>query len=105
MAETEKELLDLSKQNLDYVLIDAPLLFEANIDKKCDYIISVIAKENIKINRICNRDSITEEIANSRLSVQHNDEFFIQRSDFVIENNQNIENIKMQIERILLNIS
>ena len=94
----------LSKENLDFILIDAPLLFEAEIDKKCDFIISVLAKEKLKIDRICKRDNLSIDVAKSRLSVQKKDEFFIQNSDFIIENNGNIEEIKKDVERILKSI-
>ena len=41
VAETEKKIIELSRENPDYILIDAPLLIEAEIDKKCDIIIQI----------------------------------------------------------------
>ena len=105
VKETENEIQKCSKEDLDYIIIDAPLLFEANIDKKCDYVISVIASKNIKIKRICKRDCITEKTANSRLSIQKNDEFFIKNSDFIIENHENIKKLREEIERIFSSIN
>lgn len=104
VAETEKKIIELSRENPDYILIDAPLLFEAEIDKKCDIIIAVISSENNKIERICRRDNINPQVAKSRLSIQKDDAFFKNNSDFVIENNGNIEDIKQEIERIIKNI-
>ena len=104
VAETEKKLSELSSQNLDYILIDAPLLFEAKINEKCDYVIAVIAKNKEKIERICLRDDLKLEDAEARLSVQKDDKFFKLNSDFVIENNGNIDEIKYKIERILKSI-
>lgn len=101
VKETEKELEKLSKENIDYILIDAPLLFEAKIDKKCDYVISVTANKQEKINRILARDNLTEEIANNRLSVQKDDDFFKLNSDFIIENNGTKKEIREKVERIL----
>lgn len=105
IKEIDEEVKILTKENLDFILIDAPLLFEAGIDKECDFVISVIAKQEIKIDRICKRDNIEKEIAKSRLSVQKNDEFFKENSNFVIENNGDIEEIRRSIERILKSIS
>ena len=96
-----EEVDKLKNENLDFIIIDAPLLFEAEIDKNCDYTISVIAKEEIKIDRICKRDNLSLDIAKSRLSIQKNDEFFKHNSDFIILNNGNIEEMKKEIERII----
>lgn len=96
-----EEVDKLKNENLDFIVIDAPLLFEAEIDKNCDYTISVIAKEEIKIDRICKRDNLSLDIAKSRLSIQKNDDFFKHNSDFIILNNGNIEEMKKEIERII----
>lgn len=84
---------------IEYILIDAPLLLEAELDKICDYIISVIANKDLKISRICLRDDVTEEIANQRLNIQKSDDYYISRADFVIENN-NGNNIEEKIKEI-----
>lgn len=47
----------------ELIVIDAPLLFESNLDKICDIVIGVIASKEDKIKRICNRDNISEETA------------------------------------------
>ena len=47
----------------ELIVIDAPLLFESNLDKICDLVIGVIANKEDKIKRICNRDNISEETA------------------------------------------
>ena len=104
VAETEKKLIELSKQKLDYILIDAPLLFEAKINEKCDYVIAVVANNKEKIERICLRDNLRVEDAEARLSVQKDDEFFKLNSDFIIENSGNIDEIKDKLERILKSI-
>ena len=101
VEETKKELEEFSRENLDYILIDAPLLFEAQIDEICDYVIAVIADEEIKMNRIEMRDGITKQIAQSRLAIQKDDEFFKSNSDFIIENNGTKKQIKENVERIL----
>ena len=51
--------------------IDAPLLYEAGLDEYCDYIIGVVADENVKIRRICKRDGISAEVAKQRLKIQN----------------------------------
>ena len=55
------------------------IYFESELDKCCDYVIALIADEELKIRRICKRDNIDEQTAKSRLNIQNEDEFF---SDF-----------------------
>lgn len=71
----------------EIVIIDAPLLIESKLSKMCDIVISVIADENIKIQRICKRDSIDENTAKKRIEAQPKNDFYIKNSNYVIVNN------------------
>lgn len=74
----------------DFVVIDAPLLFECGVDKLCDYIITVTCdEEETKIQRICERDKVTRKQAKIRLDAQPNDEYYLSKSDYTIYNDQN----------------
>lgn len=75
------------------VLLDAPTLFEAGLDIICTAIISVTADSEFCLKRICLRDKITEEQAKARLSSQHSVDFFKEKSDFIIENNDTKERL------------
>lgn len=83
------------------IVIDAPLLFESGLNTICDFVIAIIAKEEIKIDRICKRDSISIEEAKKRLAVQQTDEFFKDNADYVIKNEQGIEQIEKELSAIL----
>ena len=78
------------------IIIDAPLLFESGLDKICNFTIGVIADINKKIRRICRRDNIEPETARERLNIQKEDEFYIQKSDDIIENNEKIDAINWE---------
>ena len=67
------------------VVIDAPLLFEASLEKICDKVVSVIAPYDVRIDRIIKRDNLSHEAAVLRMSRQKNDEFYTERSDYVID--------------------
>ena len=68
------------------ILLDAPLLFEAKMNIICGHIVSVVAGNETCISRIVARDNIPEQMARARLSAQHDEKFFRERSDFIIEN-------------------
>lgn len=80
-------------------VLDAPQLFEAGAQKECYRVISVIAPRDIRLKRIIERDGITKEQAEQRISAQYSDDFFIDNSDFVIYNDG--RDIKTQIDNIL----
>lgn len=86
----------------DLIVIDAPLLFESNLDKVCDIVVGVIAKEKDKIERICNRDKINEETAKKRLNIQKDDNYIKDKSDYIIYNEGSIEKLEEDIEKIKL---
>lgn len=83
-----------------YIVYDAPQLFESNANLVCDEIISVIAEKEIRIKRICIRDNISRKSAELRLNAQLDDKFFRQNSDYIIENNSNLEYLENQIEKL-----
>lgn len=83
------------------IVIDAPLLFETQLNEKCDMIIGIIANPKLKIERICQRDNITNEIASKRINALKSDEFLIKNCNRIITNNGDTEELKEQIELTL----
>lgn len=81
-------------------VLDAPQLFEANAQDKCYKVISVVADEDVRLRRIIERDNITREQALSRMSAQYSEEFFKEKSDFVISNNDT-DDVDKQLDCIL----
>lgn len=76
------------EESIKIVVIDAPLLFEARLDKYCDCTIAVEAEEKTKIKRICKRDKISEQVAKARLKIQKTKEFYRENADYMIENDE-----------------
>lgn len=70
-----------------YILLDAPTLFEAKMESSCDYIVSVVANFDIRVNRVAMRDNISRELIRDRFNSQHSESFFVEKSDFVVKNN------------------
>lgn len=91
--EIKNEIKNMAEKN---VIIDAPLLFESGLNKICDFTIGVIAKKSIKIERICKRDNIDKSVAEARLNIQENDEFYIKNADYIVENNGNLDEINWE---------
>lgn len=102
-AEIEKEINRLS-ENFDYIILDAPTLFEANADNICDYIVGVTAPRELRLNRIIARDGISEEMAMKRFSSQHTETFFIDHCDYIIENDERKHSLQHKTEEVIHNI-
>ena len=81
-------------------IIDVPLLFESGLDKICDIVIGVIAKKESCIQRIMKRDNISEKLAIARIDSQHNENYFKQKCNYCISNEEN-SNLEYQIKEIL----
>ena len=97
-----EEAIKIKENNKDKnIVYDAPLLFEANLDIECDYIISILSDDRMQIERIIKRDHITEELAKKRLASQKPNNFFIEYSDFYIMNNSTIEKFEEKLKEIL----
>lgn len=93
---------DLSKiKDKDLVIIDAPLLYEAGVDKLCDKVIAIIAEKSNKVKRICLRDGIDELFAKKRLLIQNEDDFYINKADYVIYNNKDFKELEESIKKVL----
>lgn len=86
------------------IVIDAPLLFEAGVEKLCDCVISVIADEETRIARIMSRDSITYEMARERISGQKSDDFLRSNSDYTIHNSSSVSELDEQVRNIIAQI-
>ena len=67
-------------------LFDAPLLFEAHLEETCDCCVAVIAPLELRIKRLCERDGITESEIRSRIKMQHEDEYYTSRCQYIIIN-------------------
>lgn len=68
------------------VIVDAPLLFSSGLDTICDDTARVIAPAEVRIRRITERDGITREEAEKRLSVQNEELALAGRADLTLVN-------------------
>ncbi|MDO4834657.1 MAG: dephospho-CoA kinase [Bacillota bacterium] len=83
------------------ILLDAPLLFEAGIDDRCDAVILVTADTETRIRRVVERDGISEEDAVNIINSQMSDEAKIGLADFVVDNSGSTDWLKAQLDEII----
>nr|WP_297309431.1 dephospho-CoA kinase [uncultured Flavobacterium sp.] len=87
----------------EIVVKESALLFETKMDESCDITILVTAPENIRIQRVIQRDAISEFEVKQRIKNQMPEEDKIQKADFVINNldlNKSFDDIATIFEKI-----
>lgn len=90
----------VENQDSELVVKEAAILFESGSYKDCDAIISVVADETIRINRVKKRDDLDSEQIRKRMKNQWTDEQRIELSDFVIYNNEGLDELKSEFEEV-----
>jgi len=88
------------QQNSEYVIYENAILFESNSYKECDYIITVVASEETRINRVIKRDKVTRQDVINRIDNQLKTEEKVTLSDAVIQNDK-LQYLKPQVTKIL----
>ena len=83
-----------------FIIYEAAILFESGTFKNCDYIITVTAPLETRIERVMARDHTTKDLVLKRIGAQWTDEQRISKSDFIIKNDT-IENAKIEVDKIL----
>ena len=81
--------------------VDAIALFEGNLAERCDLTLAVTAPEETRVKRIMARDGLTREEALLRIRAQHPESWFRQRCDAVLVNDENPEDLRPQINKIV----
>lgn len=73
-------------KNHDVVIVDAAAIIESGFADSCDMLLVVTAPVEVRKERIIKRDNISEKDALIRINGQKDDNFYIDRADFVIKN-------------------
>ena len=81
------------------LLLDAPTLFEAGLDRWCRRIVAVTAPKEERLRRVMARDGLTEAQALQRLGAQPEDEYYRERAVYEIENGPGAD-LACQVKRM-----
>ena len=83
------------------VIIDAPLLFECNMQILADETWLVTAELEVRIERIIKRDGLDRQSILDRINNQMSEEEKRSLADYVIDNSGNLNNLYGQIDRLI----
>ena len=88
----------VSKQNSPYVIKEVAILFETRTESLVDFIITVIAPLETRIQRVMERDQKSREAVELIIDNQLSDSEKIKKSHYVIENNNRLITEKKVLE-------
>ncbi len=76
----------MNQQQTPYTLKEAALIFESGSEKELNYVIGVDAPQELRIQRVMERDNTTREAILQRMNNQLDESEKINRCDFIIHN-------------------
>ena len=85
-------------QSSPYVIKEAALIFESGSNKILDYVIGVKSPRNLRTQRAMDRDNLSIEEIDARMSRQMEEELKLQLCDYVIVNDER----QMLIPQVLI---
>lgn len=101
LRDFRRQIKRLREEGVPAAVFDAPQLFESGADRECNIVVSVLASEETRLNRIVERDGISAERARERINAQKSDRFFRTHSDYIVENEFGTDNLIPQVRQIL----
>lgn len=90
----------LRHQGVEVVVLEAPLLIEANWIEVVDQVWITVAPESTVLQRLCHRDGFSEEQARSRICSQMPAEERVRYADVVINTDCDLEQVRAQVEQL-----
>jgi len=85
------------------VIVDIPLLFESNRESLFDQIIVVYVPLALQLNRLMERDQISEKEAMNKINSQMSLERKKEKADIIINNDKGVEETEKQVIRVIKN--
>ena len=100
-AEERKFLRRAHLQRVSLVVLDIPLLFETEGQKRCDGVVVVSASKIIQRRRVLARSGMTEDKFNAILKKQIPDVEKRRRADFIILTGNGYRSARTQVKKII----
>lgn len=101
---SNKILMQFEQMRERIAVIDAPLLFESGMDAICDLTVAVVAPAAMRLERIRQRDDLTEAQAKARMSVQQEEAYYISRAAITLRNEGDLAQLRRQAEELAVKI-
>lgn len=98
-----KQIKKYSKNN-KIVIVDVPLLFETNMEKMYDQTIVITLPEDLQIQRLMQRNSLSKKAALNRIYSQMSLKEKEAKATYVVANTGTISELENKLDKLLLRI-
>lgn len=97
-----RDQIDFHRQNdVDLLVLDIPLLFEAGYEPLCDAIMVVYTPKELQCQRLMQRDDLNKAQAIDRMNSQLSIEIKKEKADIVIDNGGDLAETYLQVDQWL----
>jgi len=86
------------KNNTNLFIVDAALIFEANLQNLLDSVLLVSAPEKKRMKRALRRKNLPTSQIQQRMSLQLEEDEKINKADFVIYNETTLEDLESEVD-------
>ena len=93
----ECRLTELNRSPHDLIVYEAPLLFEAGAESRVDQVLVVVVDPIAQLERLLQRDNLSEPEARQRISAQWPQADKVQKADFVIDNSGSLQQTRVMV--------
>lgn len=97
-----EELMNKEQEKKDLVFVEAALIYESEMDEILDHVLLVTSSEELRIERICKRDSSTKSKVLKRMQYQMPESEKENLSDFALKNESSIEDLENKTKFFLM---
>jgi dephospho-CoA kinase len=92
-----REREEAERSGVELLVEEAALIFETGIDEELDLVVVVDAPEEVRVQRVIQRDDTDEAAVRARMSHQLPAEEKRRRADFVLDNSKSVEALRAQV--------
>ncbi len=94
----------MADANVRAIVLDAPKLYEAGLDRQCDAVIFVDAEPSVRLQRLKDSRGWSAEELQRRERLQKPLDIKRANADYVVSNNTPLDQLRIAVERVLSQI-
>ncbi len=100
-----KKFIEKNKKNKEKIIfLDIPLLFENNLNKTFDVVVSIVSSKDIRYKRVRKTKKLSKILFNRIVKSQTTDVVRRKYSDIVLSNNNSMREYQKKINKTLKNL-
>lgn len=100
----DQAIVNAREQKVKLFIVDAALIFEANIQNLLDSVLLVSASKEKRLNRAIKRKNLPSSQIQQRISLQLDEEEKIKKADYIIYNDSTLESLQAEVNTFYKNL-